>query len=81
MNRLFPLVLLAAFAAVPALAQNLEWAEPSVPSESVAPPIDAGVPGLPDAPAAVPIDGGLVFLAVAGAGYAVRRLRKRQPEA
>ena len=44
-----------------------------------APPVDAGPvnPGTPGAPG-VPIDGGLGLLALAGAGYAARRLRKHR---
>lgn len=58
---------------LPATAQSLpSWAAPSTPS---GPPEMASAPPPPDAPPQVPIDGGLGLLALAGAGYAVKRLR------
>ena len=70
-----PLALAFALA-VPAAAQSLPgWAAPAAPE---APP-DGEVAALPPSPGAppaqVPIDGGLALLAIAGAGYAARRLR------
>ena len=37
-------------------------------------------PGLPGDPPQVPVDGGLSLLALAGAGYAARKLRNRDDE-
>ncbi len=37
-------------------------------------------PGLPTAPSQAPIDGGLTILAVAGGGYALKKLRNRGKE-
>lgn len=74
-----------------ALAQTLpDWARPSEPTpyyeadpEAVAPEFDPFFeeddmlgPELPGAPPVVPVDGGLGLLALAGAGYAARRLRR-----
>ena len=80
------LIVLAMLWAMPADAQNLDWAEPiaSEPasSESGTPDVsvgdEAGVPGLPTDPTPVPIDGGLTLLGAAGAAYAVKRLRNRR---
>lgn len=60
------------------------WAEPSSPSEygtssdrASTPNANAmAPPDLPDDPDRVPVDGGLALLAAAGAGYAIRKLRK-----
>ena len=49
------------------------WAESPL-SDDPAPTTAAG-PDLPDVPDPVPVDGGLGLLLLAGAGYAVRRLR------
>ena len=85
---LFAATLAVAFAG-PALAQgSLPSEQPGFgsglattpsPEPYSAPPMDAGPtnPGTPGAPG-VPIDGGLGLLALAGAGYAARRLRKRR---
>jgi len=59
-----------------------DWAAPaaieSSTPESPGPDI-AYMPPMPGgAPAQVPVDGGLSLLALAGAGYAARRLRVRQ---
>lgn len=35
-------------------------------------------PGMPGAPTQSPIDGGLALLALAGTGYAVRKLRRNE---
>jgi hypothetical protein len=35
-------------------------------------------PGLPSAPSQAPIDGGLSLLALAGGGYAIKKLRDRR---
>ncbi|MEM9996379.1 MAG: hypothetical protein AAF809_01665 [Bacteroidota bacterium] len=66
---------------LPAGAQSLpEWAAPldPVPPSSPAPSPAEAVPTLPGGPTQVPIDGGLGLLALAGAGYAVRKLKQRQ---
>ena len=59
-----------------------EWAEPSTRSP-LAPakgnPI-TNQPDLPDDPSPVPVDGGLSLLALAGAGYAARKLRQDKDE-
>jgi len=39
-----------------------------------------GQPGLPSPPSQAPIDGGLGLLAVAGGGYAWKKLRDRKAE-
>lgn len=72
------LLALAALLAAPALsAQSLpDWAAPSLPTHSDAPPPSL-VPDPPGPPAGVPIDGGLGLLALAGAGFAAHRLRRR----
>ena len=62
-------------------AQSLpDWAAPSGPTPSQTqaqpPPPPGGGPG-GAAPAQVPLDGGLTLLALAGAGYAARKLRQR----
>lgn len=58
----------------------------AVPSPPDGPPIVYN-PGFPDdtpnpgdEPAMVPVDGGLSLLALAGAGYAARKLRRRRRE-
>lgn len=83
MSRL--LILLALFVAAPAFAeasQNLpDWAAPS--AEAVAPAPDASFalpPNPPAPPAPVPLDGGLTLLALAGAGYAAKRLKDRRAD-
>jgi len=65
-----------------AMAQEMpSWAAPSndrgfaVRSDSD-PPGAFDPPDLPSNPPPVPVDGGLVLLALAGAGYAARRLRR-----
>lgn len=35
-------------------------------------------PGIPSAPSQAPIEGGLAFLAVAGGGYAFKKLHKQK---
>ena len=54
------------------------WAAPSSPAPA-APmaPSAAAVPAPPPAPDPVPIDGGLGLLALAGAGYAAKKLREK----
>lgn len=59
----------------PGVAQEVPgWAQPPSAYASSPPP------ALPPAPPAVsvPVDGGLALLALAGAGYAARRLRQRR---
>lgn len=81
--RLF-LTLLVGLFATPLLAQQVpEWAAPAMdnPYESNGPAIEAvDGPGLPGTPAAVPLDGGLSLLALAGAGYAAKKLRDRRED-
>lgn len=84
------LVVALAFSA-PAMAQSLpSWAAPGNDSsfdqsfderslECASADCDDTPPGNPGTPA-VPVDGGLGLLALAGAGYAVRKLRQK-PEA
>lgn len=81
--RLF-LTLLVGLFATPLLAQQVpDWAAPSSdnPYESAPPSVEAvNGPGLPGTPTAVPIDGGLGLLALAGAGYAAKKLRDRRED-
>lgn len=69
---------LAALASAPSSAQSLpEWAAsgPAPAAQAnVAPPSPPFGGGAPEK---VPVDGGLGLLALAGAGYAARRLRRR----
>jgi len=65
-----------------AMAQEMpSWAAPSndrgfsVQSDSD-PPSAFEPPDFPPNPAPVPVDGGLALLALAGAGYAARRMRR-----
>ena len=56
-----------------------DWLTPQAPTPDAAPPPSFSPPG--DAccdPPPVPVDGGLSLLALAGAGYAARHLRKRR---
>ncbi|MEM6785060.1 MAG: hypothetical protein AAF624_15175 [Bacteroidota bacterium] len=65
--------------ALPATAQSLpDWAAPSA-APAPAPAPEAPMEATPNPPA-VPIDGGLGLLALAGAGYAARRLRQQRTE-
>jgi len=74
-------VLVLSFVAVsmPAAAQSVpSWASPIGGADSApdpTPPMMAP-PNAPGTPTQVPVDGGLGLLALAGAGYAARRLRK-----
>ena len=75
----------AAFAEdVPSAAQDVpSWAAPSTsnPYESNGPAVEAvDGPGLPGTPTPVPLDGGLGLLALAGAGYAAKKLRDRRED-
>jgi hypothetical protein len=63
-------------------AQDLpSWATaPPAPADEVdggSPPAEDAGPVLPPPPPPVPVDGGLALLALAGAGYAAHRLRRR----
>ena len=73
--RLLALSVAAAAFVAPASAQSLpDWAAPSAPTtQSQTPPPPGGGGG--SAPQQVPLDGGLALLAIAGAGYAARKLR------
>ncbi|MEL7361016.1 MAG: hypothetical protein AAFN13_03015 [Bacteroidota bacterium] len=68
--------------ALTATAQSLpDWAAPrssptDVPVGDDPPTTDA--PGLPAEPTQVPVDGGLGLLALAGAGYAARKLHMQR---
>ena len=77
----FSLALLVLLA-MPAMAMDQDlpdWATPSSANPYDAPAVEAvDGPGLPSAPAPVPLDGGLGLLALAGAGYAAKKLRDRQ---
>jgi hypothetical protein len=54
------------------------WAEPGNSKQAIPPPDNTPNDTPPPPPIdQVPVDGGLGFLALAGAGYAVSRLRKR----
>jgi hypothetical protein len=61
------------------------WAEPTQPDRGQLEPRNTG-PGPitnappPPGPAPVPVDGGLSLLALAGAGYAARKLRQSSDE-
>ena len=71
-------VVAALLVAVPAVAQEMPaWAAPQqLPDD----PPPQQRPAMPDGPTLydpLPLDGGLALLALAGAGYAVRRLRRR----
>jgi hypothetical protein len=73
-------------------AHNLpDWAAPSPQGDFDVPEKKQGggglnespttdQPSLPGDPTQVPVDGGLSLLALAGAGYAVRRLRQQNKE-
>lgn len=71
-----------ALTAPTALAQSLpDWAAPSPQAAPAVEPIDPSVlaqsEAPPPPPPPVPVDGGLALLALAGAGYAARQLRRR----
>jgi hypothetical protein len=83
MSRL--LLLAALLVAAPASAESVQnlpdWAAPS--AQAPAPAADATSLLPPDPPAPpppVPVDGGLTLLALAGAGYAAKRLRARRED-
>lgn len=84
MNKVFRYSVLALLVSVGGgtVAQEMpSWAAPSndggfaVRSDSD-PPGAFDPPELPTDPPPVPVDGGLALLALAGAGYAARRLRR-----
>jgi hypothetical protein len=62
------------------------WAEPTQPDRGQLEPRDTdpgpttNQPSLPGDPSQVPVDGGLSLLALAGAGYAARKLRQSSDE-
>ncbi len=65
-----------------------EWAEPESRSSGVESQsqtflnngVQTKAPSPPDNPSRVPVDGGVALLAVAGAGYAVRKLNEEEEE-
>ncbi len=72
-------LLLAAPSAFAAGPQSVpSWASPSAPMAPAEQPANVMPPNPPTAPAPVPLDGGLTLLAVAGAGYATKKLRARR---
>ena len=73
------IVVLGVAVPLPLTAQEMpEWAAPQEPPVREAPQESAPVlPGDPSLPPSVPVDGGLALLALAGAGYAAHRLRRR----
>ncbi|MEM6784600.1 MAG: hypothetical protein AAF624_12800 [Bacteroidota bacterium] len=77
MLRLTALAVVLLFS-LPATAQSVpDWAAPSAAPAPEAPAPTEAVPTLPGNPTQVPIDGGLGLLALAGAGYAARKLKQR----
>ena len=71
-------LLLVAPVALAAGPQSLpDWAAPSA-AVPAAPLSEFAPPTPPPPPPPVPVDGGLVLLAVAGAGYATKKLRARR---
>ena len=73
-------LLFAADAAAAAGPQSLpDWASPSAASATPAAPLaEVAPPTPPGPPPPVPVEGGLVLLAIAGAGYATKKLRARR---
>ena len=82
MPRLFFAFALAFLFAGSAVAQSVpDWASSSTStSEASEDNFGPGPPPPPPPPPNVPLDGGLGLLALAGAGYAARRLRQRDTE-
>ena len=79
----FALVLLVGLFATPLLAQQIpDWAAPSPsnPYEASESTAASTGPGVPTEPTPVPLDGGLGLLALAGAGYAAKKLRDRRAD-
>lgn len=73
-------VLLAAPAALAAgPGSTPDWASPAAPvaPDASAKTLGPGPPPPPPPPPPVPVDGGLTLLALAGAGYATKKLRAR----
>ena len=84
MKPLLSLALLGAamLLATPSQADDIglpDWAAPAEPV-ATAPASIVAPPTPQEAPAAVPLDGGLALLALAGAGYAARKLRSSSPD-
>ncbi|HEX8385455.1 MAG TPA: hypothetical protein VF576_04685 [Rubricoccaceae bacterium] len=73
-------LLLVAPAALAAGPQSLpDWAAPAAPAAPAGTAaMGGGPPDPPPPPPAVPLDGGLSLLALAGAGYATKKLRARR---
>lgn len=70
------LVAPAALAAGP--GSTPDWASPqAAPARSAGAEAVMAPPTPPPAPQPVPVDGGLTLLAIAGAGYAAKKLRAR----
>ncbi|MEM6326560.1 MAG: hypothetical protein AAF791_05525 [Bacteroidota bacterium] len=74
------------FGATAVAAQQVpSWAESGSTAETSEAPVaeermGPGPPPPPPPPPGVPIDGGLGLLALAGAGYAAHRLRRRRED-
>ncbi len=78
---LFGAVVLAAPAALADDVGGLpSWAAPSSPPPAAPAAAPSMVPAPPPPPDPVPLDGGLGLLALAGAGYAAKKLRARSAE-
>ena len=75
------LLLLIGLFASPLLAQQLpDWAAPSASNPYEPTAASSMDPGEPAEPAPVPLDGGLGLLALAGAGYAAKKLRDHRED-
>jgi len=70
-------------------SQLPDWAEPATPSSKrttkkegggIKQEMETRQPELPGDPEQVPVDGGVALLAVAGAGYAVRKLNEEDED-
>ena len=78
-----PLAALALLLAAPAAlaagpGSTPSWASPSAPAAPTTANDLGPAPFPPPVPPPVPIDGGLSLLAIAGAGYAAKKLRARR---
>lgn len=58
-----------------------DWAAPQAAAPAAPSALNnVAPPNPPAAPAPVPVDGGLALLAIAGAGYATKKLRARRAD-